>query len=266
MIAWLIGCAPLPEVLLEADDSRAGAWGELGPHGVALEHRAAVARVEERVRYDWIAPMDVDADAPLVLFVHGGLVDRERYRWLGIHLASRGYAVAAPAHDLDLAIFDTANVRFVLDDIERSAAPEAVAACGHSLGGVIASWTWQDDTRVDALCLFASFPAGDGPVEGEGPVLSLSGSTDGSALPEDVRAGAERYAEAQLAFVDGMNHYAWADDASEAELEGDGPLERPLAEVRTDALRVLDTWLDAGLLGDAAATERLDEPFPGVSP
>ncbi|MEZ4316305.1 MAG: alpha/beta hydrolase [Myxococcota bacterium] len=262
----LLGCAPLPEVVLEADDSRLGDWGEPGPHGVVLEQRAAVARVEERLVYDWIAPLDVRDDDPVVLFVHGGLVDRERYRWLGIHLASRGYTVAAPAHDLDLAIFDAANVRFVLDDLERRSEPSSVAACGHSLGGVIASWAWQDDDRIDALCLLASFPAGEGPVDGSGPVLSISGASDGSALPDDVRAGAERYARARLAFVDGMNHYAWTDGATEGELAGDGPLGRPLEEVRTDALRVVDAWLDASLRDDPGAAVRLDAPFPGVSP
>ncbi|MCB9678017.1 MAG: hypothetical protein H6737_23155 [Alphaproteobacteria bacterium] len=263
-VAVLAAC--VPETLLDADPARDGAAGALGPHQVVLEHRSASARVEERVAYDWIRPDPLPDDAPVVLFVHGGFVDRERYRWLGQHVASRGYGFASPEHALDLAIAESGNLRFVLDDVERREGRRPTASAGHSLGGVIAEWGWEDDTRIGSLALLASFPAGSGRIGPGGEVLSLSGASDGSALPDDVREGAARFVDARLAFVDGMNHYAWTDDATERELANDGPLGRPLPEVRTDALRVLDTWLDAVLQDDLDARARLDEPFPGVSP
>ncbi len=262
----LCACAPIAEPVLDADPTRDGTWGTLGPRAVVLEQRSAAARVEDRVQYEWIRPDPLEDTDPVVLFVHGGLVPAERYRWIGIHLASRGYAVAAPSHSLDLAIFESGNTRDVLDDIERRRPRTPVAAAGHSLGGVIADWAFQDDPRIEAAALFASFPAGSGPVPQPGAVLSLSGTTDLSALPEDVQDGADRYPDARLHFVEGLNHYAWTDGATEGELEGDGPLERPLDEVREDSMRVFDTWLDATLLGDPAASARLDQPFPGVIP
>jgi dienelactone hydrolase len=220
--------------------------------------------VEDRIAYEWIRPEPLADDAPVVLFIHGGLVPADRYRWIGIHLASRGYAVAAPTHSLDLAIFESGNALAVLDDIERRRPRVPTAAAGHSLGGVIADWAFQDDPRVGAAALFASFPAGSGPVPQPGPVLSLSGTTDESAFPDEVQAGAERYPEARLHFVEGLNHYGWTDGATEGELSGDGPLERPLDELREDALRVFDAWLDASLRDDPEARARLDLPFPGV--
>ena len=263
LLSTLVGCTA-PETVLDADVTRTGDWGSLGPEAVVLEHRAAPARVEDRVAYEWIRPEPVAEDAPLVLFVHGGLVPAERYRWIGIHLASRGYVVAAPAHALDLAIFESGNTRAVLDDIERRRGRVPTGAAGHSLGGVIADWAFQDDPRIEAAALFASFPAGSGSLPQPGPVLSLSGTTDQSALPSDVQAGAERYPNARLHFVEGLNHYGWTDDATASELEGDGPLDRALPELREDAMRVFDAWLDATLKGDADARARLDLPFSNV--
>lgn len=263
---WLLTACVPAENLLPEDPLADGMDGTRGPHAVVLEHRVAPARVEERLSYDWVHPDPLEADAPVVVFVHGGLVDRTRYRWLATHLASRGYAVAAPAHTLDLAIFQSGNLTSVLDDIDHRDGRRRVAAAGHSLGGVIATWGWLDDDRIEDVALFASFPAGEGSLRHPGDVLSLSGTTDGSAAPEDVLAGAERFTAPFVGLVEGMNHYSWTDDATDAELDGDGPLTRPLEEVRQDALRVLDTWLDASLRDDPVAAERLQSPFPNVTP
>lgn len=243
---WLLACSD-PTVVLDADPSRSGANGERGPLAVVLDERSAPARAVERLAYDHLAAPGLASDAPTFVFLHGGLVDRSRYRWLGIHLASRGYRVVAPAHDLDLAIVDPSNARWVLDDLDRLGTSGPRVVGGHSLGGVIASWAWEDDPRLEGLALLASFPAGSGPVYGAGPVLSLSGRTDGLSSPADVQLGAERYPNAEVQLIDGMNHYAWVDDATESELAGDGPLERDLDEVRADALSVLDVWLDSAV-------------------
>jgi hypothetical protein len=62
-----------------------------------------------------------------------------------------------------------------------------------------------------------------------------------------------------------MNHYDWADGASDANLRGDGTPTRPQVETRRDALRVWDTCLDAVLRDDAQAQLTLDaRTFPGI--
>ena len=98
------------------------------------------------------------------------------------------------------------------------------------------------------------------------PELSLAGTDDGQASVADVRAGSERFAAPKvLGVVSGMTHFAWTDDPKASELAKDGHLGRPLAEVRRDALGLLDTWLDAVLRHDPGAAQRLASgTFPGV--
>jgi pimeloyl-ACP methyl ester carboxylesterase len=244
---FLLAACQSPVIVLDADPARDGGAGERGPEAVERRWHVAPARVTEALRYEEHVAPTAPRDAPTVVFAHGGLVGPDRYRWLGVHLASRGYRVVAPVHDADLAILDASNVRWVLDHLASRGLSGPRATGGHSLGGVIAAWAYDDDPRLDALFLLASFPAGDGPIDRTGPVLSLSGTTDGLSTVDEIEAGAARYPAAEVQLIDGMNHFAWTDDPTDAELGRDGPLERPLDEVRTDALTVLDGWLDASL-------------------
>jgi dienelactone hydrolase len=255
---WLLAACAAPQTQLVAPDPAAdGLEGRDGPLGAVLVVTSVQARVVERLPVDLVVPADGTGPWPSVIMVQGGFVTPERYHWLAAHLATRGYAVVLPHHDLDLAITEVDDGvlawRALVDHpvyADTFAGP--VAAVGHSLGGVVAALSWAAHDDVDALGLFASYPAGDGPVTARpgSPVLVVAGSTDGSALPADVAGGFERLRDpAWYASIDGMNHYAWTDDASEADLEGDGPLGRPLDEVRADASWVVDVWLDHALRG-----------------
>lgn len=98
--------------------------------------------------------------------------------------------------------------------------------------------------------MIAAYPASGIPDSRQlgDPVLSITGSTDERADATRIRDGLFRFDEPRLlAVVDGLNHYDWADDVSEAELNRDGPRERPVAQARVDAMRVIDTWLDYAL-------------------
>jgi len=141
---------------------------------------------------------------------------------------------------------------------------------GHSLGGVVATFRWVASDRFTGVALLASWAAESTPVEDQGgrPSLSLIGSKDrdGEATKEAFRQY-RRYPDPQwFGVVDGMNHYDWADGASDANLLGDGIPTRPLADTRRDAAFVLDTWMDAWLRDEPLALERLDaHDFPNVS-
>ncbi len=126
---------------------------------------------------------------------------------------------------------------------------------------------WADDPSLAGLILLASYPASGTDVAGERPVLALVGSEDGASSPEEVAPRLDVFDDDTLFYgvVDGLNHYGWTDDAKPSELRGDGPETRPRDEARHDALRVLDTWLDAWLRDDADAQDRLDTPFAGVT-
>jgi len=277
------GCGG-PVLDLLPDPGRSGADGTDGPFGVAHQTFRAQARVTDVVRYEVSWPADRDGafdDAqgrcPVVMFIHGGFVPPDAYRWLATHMASRGFCVVSPEHDLQLAIMESDNASVVLDDLRgrpRGALKDAVGpdavVMGHSLGGAVATFRWLADDRFEGLALLASWPAEGSPVEemkGR-PSLSLIGSEDkGGDATQTAYEEYQRFpSPGWFGVVDGMNHYDWADGASDADLKGDGVPTRPRAETRRDVLRVLDTWLDAWLLDDPVAEDSLHtRRFPNVS-
>lgn len=260
-------------ILLAPDPSADGQDGARGPYGAAVQEERVAARVSGAVRVDVVYPSDAEgepateaAPTPVLVMEQGGLVRTDRYWWLAAHLASRGYVTVLPSHFANLALFEVGNGIAALDALPMEAG--AIAVGGHSLGGVVAVKEWLQDDTFTALVLMGSFPAQGDDVQARAgsPVLSMVGTDDGSAAPADVLAGLERFAEPSwYAEVEGLNHYGWTDDATAGELEKDGTAARPVNEARQDALRLLDTWLDATLRGDPAATAAIEAgDFPGV--
>ncbi len=277
----LLACAGPSEVVvdLQPDAERTGQDGADGPHGVAHATFAAQARVTDVVDYEvaWPALADGGFDdaagrCEVVGLIHGGLVEADRYRWLITHLASRGYCVLSADHDLDLAIFESDNTSIALDDaLARSdagrgplagALGDRAAVMGHSLGAVVATFRWIADDRFEGVALLASWAAEGSPVEEQvgRPSISLIGSEDraGDATQEAYERY-DRFPEPRwFGVIEGMNHYDWADDPSDANLLSDGVPTRPRDQTRRDAARVLDAWLDAWLRDDADAMAALD--------
>jgi len=278
-----MACAPVsePELLIEpAPVSTPAPAGQRGPHGAALVEARAQARVSDAIALDIIYPSDADGTpsvtgAPVVVFIHGGLVGPERYHWLPAYLATRGWASVLPEADLNLAITEPGNGAIALErlrqlsdrtDALRDVVSDRseVVTMGHSLGGVLAAGQWATDPGIDGLVLLASFPSDTIPIEeaGRRPALAMTGTTDEFDLAR-LEDQLDRFAGPTTdARIRGMNHYAWTDGATEAELAGDGPQTRPVEATREDALRVLDTWLDVRLFG--GDEEALNGPFPGV--
>ena len=122
----------------------------------------------------------------------------------------------------------------------------------HSLGGAVAIKQWlRHEDDLGPLVIVASYPAGGDTVqEKQRPVLSIAGDLVNSAVPEEVRAGAQRFGNATLAWVQGMNHYDWCDAVTQKERDKENsPHERPADESRSDAWRVIDAYLDAEMMG-----------------
>jgi len=284
----LAGCVGSePSLILEPDPARDGLEGRDGPWGAARYEERSLARVDEALRYEVTYPADAQGavaptegdDLPIVVMIHGGFVEVERYRWLGRHLASRGYVTLMADHDANLSLLASNNSDAALDDLlDESLDPThplvgrlppepAAAVLGHSLGGVSAAVLWADDPdRWGVLGILASFPAADTDVErftGR-PTVHLVGSED---EPEAKREqGFERFAAPRVfGVVGGMNHYAWTDDATAAELRTDGAATRAVDSTRLDAQHVLDTCLDAWMKDDSTAAAHLDDGvFSGI--
>ena len=285
-LVLLAACGPPPlERVADAAVEEPSGYAP-GTYAVGRTSWRAPVRVTESTRVEVHAPIAED-DAllpgpyPPVVFVHGGLVEPERYRWWAEHVASRGYVVMTATHPADLAIFAQGTSSEVLDQVRdasedpahplyRSLDPTAPAAiAGHSLGGVVAARTFVEDPGDFATVgIIASFPADwdDLTTRAGEPVLSIVGANDGSADLTRVEDAILAQPDPRLyAVVEAFNHYDWADGVSEAELARDGERARPVDEARADAMRVISVWLDAWLKDDAEALEDWSSTdFPGV--
>lgn len=238
--ALALGCAPPPRVLLEPDAARGAALGDDGPFGVTLHERTFRVRIDDAVDADVLVPTVEGGRAaprrPVVVFLHGGFVGRERYRALTAHLASRGAFVIAPGHLLDLPFFEEGNGLDVLqtlrritqragDPLEGATDDGPVLVIGHSLGGVIgASLFGAAPDAVSHLALLASYPASSdfsSRPPRPGRVLSIAGGADSQVSLERATEGARALATSgvrvDLAVVDGMSHMQFADGAGDAE-------------------------------------------------
>lgn len=274
-------CSPVgaPALLVWPDPERDGQEGREGPYGAAVVTLTLQARVTEILPTSVVYPADAEQNpavetAPVVVLLHGGFVAPERYFWLASHLATRGYVSVLPEAELLLAITQPGNGPIALQGLRDEAARPGplfglvvadgpAAVMGHSLGGVMAARHWVQDDQLDLLVELASYPTSTDPVEAQigRPVLSIVGSTD-NAVQDAVDGFARFPGPGGLYVIDGMNHFAWTDDATSRELGRDGALTRPIDEVRLDALRIVDAYLDVYLT--AADSAALDGPFAGT--
>jgi Alpha/beta hydrolase family len=286
-LSLLAACGPQGpgQVLLAPDAGRSGDAGLDGPHGVAWRELTVQVRLDQVAAVDVVYPALSDGSLeagpwPAAVLVQGGLVAPERYRWLAVHLASRGVLTLMPHHVFDLALFEADNGRLALDAlrdlsmrdgnaISGALEPDGPAVVlGHSLGGVSAAMQWADDDTFVGLGLLASYPAAGTPVgcQGGRPVLVLAGAEDEEAALDDLRAGYARFAEpAWMGVIGGMNHYSWTDAKTAADEAKEGAPSRDDSETRTDAQWALDLWTDAVLTGDDAAAAALDAGLVGVA-
>lgn len=238
--------------------------GEDGPYGVRLVPRAVRVRVDERIDVDVFVPVEVDGSnaraRPVAVFVHGGLVAPERYAWLAVHLASRGFVVLVPSHALDLAFFEQGNAIEALVALRRRAADPSdalfgtmddrpAAILGHSLGGVVSASLWDErPDDFDELVLLASYPSGSTlRPRSQGRALSIVGSADArvsiTQTREGVRALATSGRPAELVVIDGMNHMQVADDVSASESEAAGTPSIDEATARDRVAWMIDALL-----------------------
>jgi dienelactone hydrolase len=242
---------------------------QLGP-GVGLATFETRTNGSDLVSVDVIFPIDASGHAtgsarPAVVFVQGGFVTPDQYRWQAERLATAGYVVAMPHHLLDLAFFEVDNgaaARALVVSPPTSLLtglvdPARIAVAGHSLGGVVAS-KLAVEGKFQALVLEASFPdsADDRALPSlKLPSLSLAGTKDCSAKFELVQAGWNKLpSPTALVVLSGLTHYQFTGDQAPDEKRNclpEGSLDE--AHARVGAALV-------SFLGSALNSQSIDQP------
>jgi dienelactone hydrolase len=183
-------------------------WAEITPQpGLdavqALQSSSAV-RVSVNGSLQFQPEVD-DIDTGFILYP-GGRVRAESYADLCHRIASEGYLVVVPRMPLHLAVFDIDAAEGVMrahPDIEQW------VIGGHSLGGAMAAaFAERRPASVEGLILWAAFPGDNTDLSDSGiEVLSIYGTRDGLATPEEITGGAEQLPEnTRWVEIEGGNH------------------------------------------------------------
>lgn len=134
----------------------------------AFRARATDARLDvaygvtERSRFDLFGP----ADAPVVMFIHGGYwqrLERESFSHLAAGVNAHGVAMALPSYDLCPFV----TLPTIIDQMRQAAVrlhritSRRIIACGHSAGGHLTAMLMATDWRAIDPALPADLvPAG----------------------------------------------------------------------------------------------------------
>jgi pimeloyl-ACP methyl ester carboxylesterase len=145
------------------------------------------------------------------IFYPGGRVDYRAYAPMAHELATRGFLVVIPRMPLNLAVF---GIEKAADVIKSDAQVKHWVIGGHSLGGSMAAdYLFKHPADFAGLVFLASYPANsDNLKDYAGRVLSISGSLDGLATPEKIKASRTLLpASANFVVIEGGDHayFGW---------------------------------------------------------
>ncbi|SJZ61690.1 alpha/beta fold hydrolase [Anaerorhabdus furcosa] len=120
-----------------------------------------------------------------LIYYPGGKVDPASFAYAASEIAKEDIFVVIVKMPFNLAIFDTNKANAVMDqypDIDEW------YLAGFSLGGTAASmYAHEHPDKIDGLILYASYTTKESSLkEADFPVLSISGSNDGLATPQDI--------------------------------------------------------------------------------
>ena len=201
VVAGLCGLAVLAFVV----------WASLARPAEPAALQAAIDDPEVEVTLGPVVELRPTGAEPTrgVVFYPGARVHRAAYvaTWAPI-VAATDTLVLIPRMPLNLAFFGRSRAE---DLLAASPGIDEWWVGGHSLGGAMAaSWLGdQEPGTVDGLTLWASFSTGGAGLvdRDELRVLSVTGSRDGLATPQDI---AQRRGllpdDADMVEVEGMNH------------------------------------------------------------
>lgn len=184
------------------------------PGALAAMRRDNGVRTIDRVTWYELVPSVEDARGTSarpttgLVFLPGARVDPRAYAGELRRVAEAGYLVVVLKEPFGFSIFDSDHARTILDNH-----PEVThwAVGGHSLGGTVAASFADDERRVEALLLLASYPGG-ALERTDLRVTSVSGDQDGLTTPADVeRSKARLPASTTYVVVPGASHASFGD-------------------------------------------------------
>lgn len=158
-----------------------------------------------------------------LIYYPGGKVDPTSFAYAAAEIAKEGYLVIIQKMPFNLAIFGVNKA----DNILQSH-PEIQEwyLSGFSLGGTAASmYTKKHPNEFSGLILYASYTTKQYSIADQSiNVLSLSGTLDGLATPNKVKAESSNLpASTTFTFIDGANHTQMAMYNGDKPQKGDHP-------------------------------------------
>lgn len=220
------------------------------PALAAMESDAAVIVTESATRIV-LTPTGVTSDVG-VFFQPGAKVEARAYAAVLRPLAEAGHTVVIPKQPLGIAFLSTRAFESV-----QSTTPGVSqwVVAGHSLGGTVAAMEAQGHgAAADAghpvvgLLLHASYPAGDLSSMAGVSVLSIHGTNDGLATPDDIEdSRANLPPSAEFVAVEGGVHAYFGDYGPQP---GDGQ-----STISHDEARTQISNASVGFVTELAAAE-----------
>jgi hypothetical protein len=189
-------------------------------------------RIADRITWYELVPVRKDQAGNAItpttglVFVPGARVDSRAYAHLLRPLAEAGYFVAVLKEPLGLSVLDPNHAETLL-----AVHPEIThwALAGHSLGGVTAAGLADANEQVNALVLFASYPAKP-IVRTDLKVLSIYGTADGLSTPAKIEESRGLLpAKTKYVEVPGAAH-SWFGDYGDQPGDGAGWGDRAAAQ------------------------------------
>jgi pimeloyl-ACP methyl ester carboxylesterase len=162
---------------------------------------------------------DVDAYGTGLVFHPGGLVDPRAYAHILRPVAEAGFPVRITMPPYNLAVLSSDAAGAVVGDPDDAITQWVIG--GHSLGGAMAAqYAESERDELVGLLLYAAYPVRDMSERTGLDVLSVSGTNDGLATPEDIENSVtELPPSAQFVPIEGAIHAFFGDYGSQ---RGDG--------------------------------------------
>jgi hypothetical protein len=188
-------------------------------------------------------PADQEPSTGLIIYP-GGRVDPRAYAPAARAIAAQGHLVVIVPMLLNLPILTPDKATEVIaafPDIERW------AIAGHSLGGAMAArFAHRHPDAVQGLALWAAYPAAGDDLSTQGiSVVSISGTRDGLATPEEIDASRPLLPpDTRWVAIDGGNHaqFGWygpQDGDGEASISREEQ-QAPIVQATLDLLNTLE--------------------------